>query len=118
VLFLEPRRRLRVFCDLGLEPLLAVDLTVEHPLGQRPVLRRNSIDQHQIRETVAPIVEAPAVHARQQPAIGMPPLVEFRRSSARDRDLFRWRLDQIVGQAAVLIGHGIAVELGPSLVVV
>src|ERR1700716_2407492 len=85
VLFLDPRRSLRVFCDLGLELFLPRDLAVEHPNGQRPVLRWNSIDQHQIRESVAPVVEAPAMHARQQPAVRMTPLVEFGRSPARDR---------------------------------
>jgi hypothetical protein len=48
----------------------------------------------------------------------MPPLVEVGRSPARDRDVFRRRLDQIVGQAGILVGDGVAVEFGPSLVVV
>ena len=58
------------------------------------------------------------MHARQQPAIRMPPLVEFGRSPARDRDVFCRSLDEIVGEAGVLVGHGIAVELGPSFVMV
>jgi hypothetical protein len=58
------------------------------------------------------------VHARQQAAVRMPPLVEVGRSPARDRDVFRRRLDQIVGQAGILVGDGVAVEFGPSLVVV
>jgi len=36
--------RLRLCLDLGLEPVLPDELAIEHPLGQWPVLQRNSVD--------------------------------------------------------------------------
>src|SRR3954452_2847060 len=48
VLFLEPCRRLRLSCDLGLEPDLTVDLAFEHPFSQRPVMQRDFVDEHKV----------------------------------------------------------------------
>ena len=43
-LLLDPARCLRILAELGLEPLLSIDLAVEHSLRNRPVLWRNPVD--------------------------------------------------------------------------
>ena len=48
VLFLEPCRRLRLSCDLGLEPGLTVNLAFEHAFSQRPFMQRDFIDEHKV----------------------------------------------------------------------
>src|SRR5262245_28272852 len=48
-LLLDPARCLRILAELGLEPLLALELAVEHSLRNRPVLRRDSVDQYHAR---------------------------------------------------------------------
>jgi hypothetical protein len=46
------------------------------------------------------------------------PLVDLRGPAARHRDVFRRRVDEVVRQTGRLVGHWIAVELGPAGVVV
>src|SRR6516162_1452408 len=77
MILLDPARGLRIFNDLSFQLALPIDLASEHPLCQGPIHRRNFVDQDELRESVAPVVEAPTVHARHQPAVGMMPLVEI-----------------------------------------
>jgi len=114
----DPGRRLRVLGEFSLEPLLTIDLAVEHSLRQRAVVRRDLVDQHHARESVAPVVEPPTMHARHEPAERVLPLVELGRTAARHRDVFCRRLDEVIWQTGGLIRHRIAVELGPAGVMV
>src|SRR5215469_2617650 len=113
-LILDPGRRLRVLGEFSLEPLLTIDLAVEHSLHQRAVVRRDLVDQHHARESVPPVVEPPTMHARHQPAERVLPLVELGRTAARHRNIFRRRLDEVIWQTGGPIRHRIAVELGPA----
>src|SRR5262245_20164145 len=58
------------------------------------------------------------MHARDQPAERVLPLVELGRTVARHRDVFCRRVDEIIWQTGGLIRHRIAVELGPASVMV
>ena len=115
---LQPLRGLGILDDLRLQPLLPFEFAVEHLVGQRPVLLGDLVQQHQLGESVAAVIEAPAVHARNQPAIGMMALIEIRRQAARDCDVFRRRLGEIVRQAGFLVDRRIAVEFEPALIVI
>src|ERR1700704_1283879 len=114
----DPGRRPRVLGEFGLEPLLTINLAVEHSLRQRAVVRWGLVDQHHPRESVAPVVESPTMHARHQPAERVLSLVELGRTATRPRDVFCRGLDEVIWQAGDLIGHWIAVELGPTSVMV
>src|SRR5262245_22453250 len=48
-LLLDPARRLWILAELGLQPLLTIELAIEHSLRNRPVLLRNLVDQHHAR---------------------------------------------------------------------
>src|SRR5262249_20595973 len=56
VIFLDPPGRFRILHDLILKLLLPIDFPGEHPVGQRSILRRNLVNQDQVRQSVAPIV--------------------------------------------------------------
>src|SRR4029450_12762103 len=49
VIFLDPFRGLRILRNPSFQPLLPIDLASHHPLGQRAIHRRNSVDQDQLR---------------------------------------------------------------------
>jgi hypothetical protein len=74
-LLLDKRRGYQVSAKLGLEPFPTIELAIEHSLCQRPVVRRNLVDEHYAREPVAPVVEAPTVISarRTDIAAGSPP---------------------------------------------
>src|SRR5258707_904927 len=85
----------RMLGEFGLEPLLTINLAVEHSLRQRAVVRWDLVDQHHPRESVAPVVESPTMHARHQPAERVLSLVELGRTATRHRDVFCRRLDEV-----------------------
>src|SRR5262249_59022233 len=104
---LDPGRRLGALGEFSLEPLLTIDLAVEHSLHQRAVVRRDLVDQHHARESVAPVVEPPTMHARNQPAERVMPLVELGRSVARHSAVFCRLVDEVIWPTACPIRHPI-----------
>ena len=116
VVLFDPGGGARISGELGLEARLTLDLAFEHALGKMALGRRDGVDQHLVGSAVAPVVEAPAVHARDQRRVGMVLFVEVRGRAARARDVDRRRVDQVVGQAGARIDLRRGVELGPALV--
>ena len=113
----EPVACLRVRCKLGLQVLLPLELAVQHLVRQRTVFRGDLVEQHQFGEAVAPVVEAPTVHARDQSAVRMLTLIEVGRKPAGDGDELRRCLHQIVRQSRRRVDSRIPIELPPSCVV-
>ncbi len=78
VIFFEPGGRLGATCELRFERLLARQLGVEHPVGDGAVVVGQHVEQDHVRHAVAPVVEAPTVHTRDQPTIGVTVAVPVR----------------------------------------
>src|ERR1700722_4417744 len=75
----EPVGKLRVLADLLLQSLLAREFVIQHAFRQRPLGLGKLLDQHMIGEPVTAVIEAPAMHAGNQPAERALPLVEVGR---------------------------------------
>ena len=117
VLVLDPGRGLGVVLQHLGEPLLALALGVQHGLGGELVLLRHDVDQHLVRHPVAAVVEAPDVHAVEQPAVGVVRLVVLGRAAAGERDDGDGRFHQVVGQPGFGVERRVVVQVLPALVV-
>ena len=114
----HPFRGVGILRQRMLEAGLAFELAVQHALRSRAVFRRQLVEQDMVRHAVAAVIEAPAVHARQQPAIGVAAAVELGRGGGGLDDLRERRLDEVVGQAGGRIDPPFPVEVGPAGIVV
>ena len=116
-LFLNPGCGIGIVLQHGGETLLALALGAQHGVGCEAVLLRHDVDQHLVREPVASVVEAPNVHAVQQPAIGVVRLIVLGRAAAGQRDDGDRRLHQVVRQPGPGVERRVVVQVLPALVV-
>ena len=93
---------------------MALKLAIQHLVRQRPVFGRDLVEQHELGEAVTSVVEAPAVHARDQAAISMLALIEIGRQPAGLGDELGRRLGQIVWKTGGGVDLRIAVEVEPA----
>src|SRR6476469_6207116 len=111
---IEPSACFGIIRKLRLQTLLSLELAVQHLVRHRSVPCRDLVQQYELGKAVAAVVEAPAVHAGNQPAVRMLALIEIGREPAGRGDEFRWRIHQIVWEPGGGVDLRIAVKLEPA----
>ena len=120
---LDQRRGLRVGGERLPDPPLARDLAFQHPVDVGTVARadrdrgRSAGPDAEFGETVAPVIEPPGMHRRQQPAIEMAGLVDVGRAFSGIGAARHRRGADPAGKARAPVEHRFAVELVPAVIV-